>query len=375
MSDVPVVTRKPRTPTPASIAASLAFEDVRHSYGSAESVRGVSLQIAPGEVVALIGNSGCGKTTLLRLAAGLERLQQGVIQLEGETIADAAAGIEVPPEARDIGLMFQDYALFPHISVMDNITFGLRKADRGRQVWVRDRLAGFGLTRLASAYPATLSGGEQQRVALLRALAPRPRVMLLDEPFSALDAARRIDMREETARLIRESGASAMMVTHDGEEAMFMADRILVMNEGRIVQAGTPEDIYMQPKSAFVASLFGHANRFCERVENGQVATPLGHFPASGLAEGAVACVFIRPEGVLPLSREEAGADAPVAEVVGAHYLGIASHVHLKQPGKGSGDGVTFHAQRSGRYLPRTGSSTCYRIDPAHVFVFATEAG
>ena len=348
----------------------LEYKNIAHSFDGTAVLRDVSLELRQGEFVCLLGPSGCGKTTLLRLAMGLERLQKGSISLAGKTIADEDAGLHTAPEKRGIGMMFQDYALFPHLTVMDNITFGLGTAEKGRMIWAHNMLARFGLTKLANTYPGTLSGGEQQRVALLRALAPNPQVLLLDEPFSALDAARRIEMREETAKLIKEAGASAIMVTHDGEEAMFMADRIKVMNEGRIVQSGKPDEIYMQPKSSFVASLFGHANRFSETVRGGHVDTPLGRFNAGDLSDGETACVFIRPEGVMPLESAEAPDDAPTAEVVSSHYLGIASHIHLRSNGLKDGSSITFHAQRPGRYLPRIGSRTAYHVDPAHVFVF-----
>ena len=357
----------------------LTFKNIEHGYNGRAVLDGVSLQVRPGEFVCLLGPSGCGKTTLLRLAAGLETVQSGAIELDEQLVA--SKGLHVPPEKRAIGLMFQDYALFPHLTVRDNILFGLvqgrrsrvgesDEASRGRVIWARNMLARFGLTRLAEQYPGTLSGGELQRVALLRALAPNPPVLLLDEPFSSLDAARRIEMREETARLVREAGASAIMVTHDGEEAMFMADRIMVMNKGRIVQSGKPEDIYLKPESAFVASLFGHANRFCAPVVNGHVDTPLGRFRAGGLNEGDRACVFIRPEGVVPYEADESSGEALSAEIVSSHYLGIASHLHLRSQKTDDGASITFHAQRSGRYLPRIGTWTNYRVDPAHVFVF-----
>ena len=356
----------------------LEFKNIAHTYEDRPVLHNVSLQLKRGEFVCLLGPSGCGKTTLLRLAMGLEHLQKGAISLDEKTIADASSGLHTPPEQRGIGMMFQDYALFPHLTVMENICFGLTQTNesnskRGRKIWVTNMLARFGLTQLADGYPGTLSGGEQQRVALLRALAPNPQVLLLDEPFSALDAARRIEMREETAKLIKEAGASAIMVTHDSEEAMFMADRIKIMNKGRIVQSGKPDEIYMQPKSAFIASLFGHANQFYETVKNGHVTTPLGRFEAKGLANGAKACVFIRPEGVLPLAPSEAGDDVPSAEVVSSHYLGIASHIHLRGTGLTAGSKITFHAQCPGRYLPRSGSRTAYRVDPDLVFVFAEE--
>ncbi|MCP4934011.1 MAG: ABC transporter ATP-binding protein [bacterium] len=354
----------------------LEYRDIVHGFDGRPVLDGVSLQVKQGEFVCLLGPSGCGKTTLLRLAAGLEIVQSGSILLDDKVVASKQ--LYVPPEQRSIGLMFQDYALFPHLTVMENILFGLghgerSQADKGRSIWARNMLAGFGLTKLADHYPGTLSGGEQQRVALLRALAPNPPVLLLDEPFSSLDAARRIEMREETVKLIREAGTSAIMVTHDGEEAMFMADRIKVMNKGRIVQSGKPEDIYLKPKNAFVASLFGHANRYCETVSKGYVETPLGRFKARDLDEGTSACIFIRPEGVIPYEGDEETGEARDAEVVSSHYLGIASHIHLRSKSLVDGASITFHAQRSGHYLPRIGSRTNYRIDPAHVFVFGKE--
>ncbi len=352
------------------MVSALEYENISHKFGDRDVLRNISLEIGRGEFVCLLGPSGCGKTTLLRLAAGLERLQHGIVRLGGTIAADAVHHVDVAPEKRNVGMMFQDYALFPHLTVMENILFGLRKADQKRIDWVKDRLAYFGISQLTSTYPGTLSGGEQQRVALLRALAPHPQLLLLDEPFSALDKARRIEMREETGALIREAGATTLMVTHDGEEAMFMADRIVVMNEGRIEQIGSADNLYMNPRSAFVASLFGHANRFCETVRNATVETPIGTFDAKGRAEGERVCVFIRPEGVVPLTDEEAGRDASQAEVTSSHYLGIASHIHMRTIGSNSGSAVTFHAQRSGRYLPRAGTRVRYHVDPEHVFVF-----
>ena len=298
MTEVPAVSRPPRTPTPASIAASLAFDDVRHAYGDVESVRGVTLEIAPGEVVALIGHSGCGKTTLLRLAAGLERPTAGRVLLDGRELAGPRTFIL--PERRGIGLMFQDYALFPHLTNLENVMFGLRglsRSDAERQA--RHALERVDLGRLAGEYPHMLSGGEQQRVALARAIAPRPAVILMDEPFSGLDRRLRDAVRGDTLAILREARATCLIVTHDSEEAMRMADRVALMRGGRLLDVGNPAELYRSPGSLFAARFFSELNELEGTVRAGRVDTPLGQFDAGGIAEGAAAVVCVRPQGIL----------------------------------------------------------------------------
>ncbi|MCK4939126.1 MAG: ABC transporter ATP-binding protein, partial [Rhodospirillaceae bacterium] len=225
----------------------IEMKRIRHAFGNDMVLDDVSLVSGPGKLTCLLGPSGCGKTTLLRLAAGLENLQQGQIAIQGITVADGASGFSVAPEKRDVGLMFQDYALFPHLNVFENIAFGIEKLNAERRQWIKDSLEQMGLSHHAYSYPHTLSGGQQQRVALLRALAPEPGVLLLDEPFSGLDVTRRAQVREEALTFLKQSGVAVVMVTHDPEEAMFMADHIVIMNEGRVVQAGTPVQTYFHP--------------------------------------------------------------------------------------------------------------------------------
>jgi iron(III) transport system ATP-binding protein len=255
---------------------SIAFEAIRHAYPErGEVLRGLSLAARPGEIVCLLGPSGCGKTTLLRLAAGLEPLQSGRISLAGETIAEPER--EVPPEARGVGFVFQDYALFPHLTVEDNVAFGLRFTPRGQRKWrIMDALARVGLEAYAKAWPHMLSGGQQQRVALARALAPRPAVLLLDEAFASLDARLREQVRDDTLHVLQEAGIATLIVTHDAEEAMFMADRIALMNEGPHRAARHPGRPVPVARSRFVATFLGEVNRLPARLLAGRVETPIG---------------------------------------------------------------------------------------------------
>ena len=276
---------------------SLAFRNVGHSYGSHRVLSGVSLEARPGEILCLLGPSGSGKTTLLRLAAGLEALQEGSIDLGGARLA--APGRDVPPERRPFGMVFQDHALFPHLTVAENIAFGIagRPRDEIRGI-VAERLASVGLAGFEERYPHTLSGGQQQRVALARALAPSPAAMLLDEPFASVDVTRRRALREEARRALKAADVVTLVVTHDPVEAMEIADRIAVMEGGRIAQCATPEALYTNPASALVASLFGEAQRFPAVADRGAAITAYGPVPTENFEDGAPVEVIVRPEAV-----------------------------------------------------------------------------
>lgn len=358
----------------------LVMKDMHHAYGKKEVVGGISFELKPGELICLLGPSGCGKTTLLRVAAGLERLQRGRVTLDGRIIADAGKGIDLPPEKRGIALMFQDYALFPHLTVFENIAFGISGRPAERKNWIHLGLERLGLDGMADAYPHILSGGQQQRVALLRALAPEPKVLLLDEPFSDLDVTRRAQVREETLVLLKETGVAAMIVTHEPEEAMFMADHILIMNGGRIVQAGTPAETYLHPADAFVTTLFGPVNRLEGTARNGRVSTPLGDFEAPETADGTEVEILIRPEGLLlaPVekeNREESPGSpetdgGPIATTYLARLLGRSSHVHIRCDRRRHGREVHMEARVPGVFLPADGTAVSVRVDPKQAFVF-----
>jgi iron(III) transport system ATP-binding protein len=374
----------------------LHLNNVSHAYDNRNPVlSGISVFVAPGELVCLLGPSGCGKTTLLRVAAGLELLQVGQVTIAEKVVAEGRDGLHVPPEKRGIGLMFQDYALFPHLNVFENVTFGLTENIPERRKWAEKALARMDLAEYAESYPHILSGGQQQRVALLRALAPEPRVLLLDEPFSGLDVTRRADVRAETLGFLKETGVATLMVTHDPEEAMFMADRILVMDQGRILQDGTPVQTYYQPQNAFVAALFGPVNRLRGKVKGNRVETPLGAFEAKNLDDGETVEILIRPEGLrLTLSGEAPeiqagdgpqgletgpetetrnGAASPqqprLARALSARPLGRSSHVELAVA-DGQGSEIILEARVPGVFLPARGEKISLSVNPrqAHVF-------
>ncbi len=276
---------RPHDRTGPVAPAALAVEDLACRFGRVQALAGVSLAVRPGEVMALLGDSGCGKSTLLRVVAGLEAPQAGTVRLDGRLVA--GPGTRVPPEARGVGLMFQDYALFPHLTVRGEHPLRPQGPAAGGPRGGR-RAPGAGrLAAHAGAYPQTLSGGEQQRVALVRALAPGPRLLLLDEPFSNLDRRMRDRVREDTVALLRRTGTTALMVTHDPEEALAVATRIALMRRGRIVQVATGEALYRRPESLFAARFLADAAEIPTRIAGGRAGTPLGAVPASHLPEGA----------------------------------------------------------------------------------------
>ncbi|WP_425552750.1 ABC transporter ATP-binding protein [Halomonas cibimaris] len=368
----PTATRH-TTETAAPVAA-LSLSDVHHHFGRHPVVKGVNLSVEPGEVVCLLGPSGCGKTTLLRIAAGLEVLQEGRVGLEGETVA-APERRHVPPEKRSVGLAFQDSALFPHLSVLENVMFGLKPLPvPRRRACALERLEQLGMADYAETYPHMLSGGQQQRVALARALAPEPRLMLLDEPFSSLDARLRDRIRDDTLHVLKNVGAATLLVTHDPEEAMFMADRIALMRDGAIVQTGTPRELYCAPCDPFVVTFFGEVNELYGVVENGEVKTPVGTVEAGWLPEGSDAIVMVRPEALRVSELDECGLAHAHSHVVMAKLLGRSSLIHLCAHGP-EGDEAHLHARVPGVFLPAEGQTVDIHLDLSQVFVFAAPGG
>lgn len=346
----------------ATFAAQLTFEGVERRYGDFYALRGVDLDIAPGEIVCLLGPSGCGKTTLLRIASGIERPSAGRVLINQHEVAGSKRF--VPPEERSVGLMFQDFALFPHLTVLENVVFGLKESPRDEaRSEALAALARVGLRKLAGSYPHMLSGGQQQRVALARALVPRPSVMLMDEPFSGLDVQLRVEMQEQTLALLRETRATSLIVTHDPEEAMRLGDRIAVMRGGRIVQFGEAEKLYARPADLFVARLFSEINEVSLPVGQSGIDTPIGLLPVpAGLREGERAVVCIRERGV---ELKPSGTGLP-GRVLHVRFLG---DIDLLEIGV-QGFELPLRVRMPHYALWSKGKEVVVEVDPESVLVF-----
>ena len=312
------------TPTPA-----VSLEGVTYRYpGTQAGVFEVTLDIQPGELVVCLGPSGCGKTTLLRLVAGFLKPEAGVIRLNGEDVS------ALPTRVRECGVVFQAYALFPHMRVWENVAYPLRVRDVAldeRRRRAAEMLELVGLTGLSDRLPAQLSGGQQQRVALARALVFGPRALLLDEPLSALDAATRVTMRDEIRRIQRGRNIATLLITHDQDEALSLADRIVLLRDGRLVQSGSPQEIYDRPADAFVAAFVGRANLLDAKVIDAEtVDTPIGRLatPPHGHAAGSALRLLVRPERV-EVASAAAGENVFAARVLRDRFFGATRQIEV----------------------------------------------
>jgi iron(III) transport system ATP-binding protein len=315
--------------TPAAREPALELRHVSRRFGTTVALDDVSLTIGSGEIICLVGRSGCGKSTLLRMIAGVDTIDAGCILLGGDEVSGPSAFVE--PEDRKIGFVFQDYALFPHLTVEQNILFGLK--GRPKET-VADRVAEIldhiGIEHLRARYPHMLSGGEQQRAALARALAPRPHILLMDEPFSNLDRGLRDRVRDETLSLLKNLGTTVVMVTHDPEEALSAGDRVVLMRAGRIVQTGSGYDLHDRPVNPYAAEFFCAFNKVPGVYRHGYVETAIGRFAHRlDLDEDSPATLYIRPQGI-SLSRQPADLCGRVHSRV---FLGDVEQLAVKVEG------------------------------------------
>ena len=352
--------------------ARLSLRDIRHAFDGARVLDGVSMDLRPGEVTCLLGPSGCGKSTLLRIAAGVERQDEGSVAVDGRVVSEGRT--HLPPEKRAVGLMFQDFALFPHLSVIGNVAFGLTGPGTAREARATALLERVGLARHGAKYPHQLSGGEQQRVALARALAPGPHILLMDEPFSGLDNRLRDGIRDQTLEILKEEGTAVLLVTHEPEEAMRMADRIALMRDGRIVQEGAPYNIYNAPVDKEAAMFFSDINVIHGEVRNFATDTPFGQFMTPGLADRADVEIIIRPQhlkmdfdrhGTGPLPTAQDGMPAR-GTVTRARFMGNQSIVDLAM----DHDGSVLKTTVPGVFLPKPGTPLWLSLRRDRCFVF-----
>lgn len=355
----------PRGTAGVSFASALSFEGIEVRLGGRVVLDRFSLSLAPGEIVCLLGESGSGKSTVLRVAAGIQRISGGSVRINEEAVS--GPGVHVPPDKRGIGLMFQDFALFPHLTLLENVTFGLKRLGRAAALaQARAALTRVGLDDRANDYPHRLSGGQQQRLALARTIAPRPGILMLDEPFSSLDARLRETVRGETLAVLRETHATTIIVTHDPEEAMLLGDRIALLRHGRIAQIDSAAAIYKAPVDLSAARFFSPLSEIDAIVKNGVALTPLGPVPAPGRAEGDAVVVAIRPVGALDMSTRGRGVpgriiskrDAIGIDLCEVQVAGIEQPISIRQ--------------RSDRKFV-AGCDVFLTLNPEHVLVFAKD--
>lgn len=357
-------------PDPA--APRLEVASLSRSFGGRVVVEDVTLTVASGQVTCLLGPSGCGKSTTLRMIAGVERPDSGRIAIDGQLMF--GPGVNRPPETRGVGLMFQDFALFPHLTVAGNVAFGLTGDRAAKDRRVAELLEKVNLTGFGPKHPHELSGGEQQRVALARALAPRPRVMLMDEPFSGLDNRLRDGIRDTTLDILKEEGAAVLLVTHEPDEAMRMADEIALMRRGRIVQKGAPYNVYNAPLDRAAAAFFSDINVIRGTSRGALTETPFGAFLTPGHADGAEVEIVIRPQHLkIDFDRGGRGPNPTPMDgtparglVQRARFLGRESLVEFRM----DFDGSKLTAAVPGVFLPKPGAALWLMIRRDRCFVF-----
>ena len=355
----------------------LEFLNITHAYDKQKILNDFSMKLEIGEVVSLLGPSGCGKTTLLKLASGIEKLQNGEIKLNDKTVS--SSNIHVNSEKRNVGYVFQDCALFPHLTILQNIFFGMKSNTVEKQKnKIQSLMKEINILSLTKRYPHQLSGGQQQQVALVRAMATDPQIIFLDEPYSNLDSRLKEKIRDQMLHILREHNITALLVTHDPEEAMFMSDKIGVLNNGSIEQFGSPIDLYLRPQSAFIAEFFGEINVFEGTAEDGFVNTALGTFKCSKHLNKKKVKIVIRNEAIKLFSENKLSLNknnqigfvtSPnFGYVMEVRLLAGSTLVHLSLKVKQSN--FHIHAKIPGLNFFNIGEKVLVVIDPSQIFVF-----
>jgi iron(III) transport system ATP-binding protein len=334
----------------------LVLQSVSKSFGEVAAIQDMDLEVSEGEILALVGPSGCGKTTLLRLIAGFEIPDRGSITLRNQIVSKE--GRSLPPEQRGVGMVFQDYALFPHLSVAQNVGFGLNGMPLSdRKQIVEEKLRLVGLQGFADRMPHELSGGERQRVALARAMAPRPIIILLDEPFSNLDADRRVTMREEVRAILKRAGATAILVTHDQEEALYFGDRLAVLREGRLQQVDSPEGVFHSPINEAVADFMGQTEFLDGRVTSRGIDTEIGSLPQSvNLPAGSGVKVAVRADDITITPNKQA-----TAVIVERQFKGALNLYKIQLP-----SGKTVQSLQAHTLILSPGTGVDVQLEPGH---------
>ena len=355
----------------------LEFLNVTHQYDKKKVLNGFSMKLEAGEVVSLLGPSGCGKTTLLKLASGIEKLQKGTIKLHDEIVSSYS--FHLNSDKRQIGYVFQDCALFPHLTVIQNIFFGIKKNDiERRSEKINKLMLETDISSLANYYPHELSGGQQQQVALIRAMASDPKIIFLDEPYSNLDSRLKEKIRDQMLHILKEHKITTLLVTHDPEEAMYMSDKIGVLNNGFVEQFGSPIDLYLRPKSAFIAEFFGDINILEGIVKEGSVSTVLGTFNCSNKFNNKNVKIVIREEAIKLFSATKINLYTKnktnfvkslyYGYVVESRLLSGSSLVHLSL--KVDKINYHFHARIPGMNYFKVAEKVIIETDPKQIFVF-----
>lgn len=345
-----------------SFAAALTFSGVSVSLGGKPVLDALSISLTPGEIVCLLGESGSGKSTILRVAAGLQPVESGTVTINDEVVS--APGFQMRPDKRGVGLMFQDFALFPHMTLLENAAFGLNGIGREQaRRRARAALARVGLEGREKDYPHMLSGGQQQRLALARTIAPRPGIIMLDEPFSGLDARMRETVRGETLAVLRETRATSLIVTHDPEEAMLLGDRVALLRDGKIVQIDTGAAIYREPADLAAARFIAPLSEIVCVVRNGRAATPLGDVVTPRHKDGDAVVIGVRPVGDVVLRHEAPGTPGRVISKRGALGVDICEVLV---------DGLDRPVRVRQPFDPRleVGDDVFLRLNPEHILVF-----